>query len=244
MIMFLFQILQIIEQWSLRSDQFYGSTESNSIIFLLDRTFSQRISFQSELFQDDLYPDMASAEYAITANEWFNGKNANPKLVNTFDCSSCLSRRFFFHLEIDRSSRTSIDSKICWNTAVDSKSRTKTQFRFKTRSINASSRYNGTDSCTRTRTCTYFGSFVFRQKRREKKTIFFSRFSFQNGTTTSKSSNSAESNKQIEHLKSEVASLRDLVADLDRRLKLVENEKQPSAETVDIRDEVDNDLQF
>lgn len=89
--MFLFQILQIIEQWSLRSDQFYGSTKSNSIIFLLDRTFSQRISFQSELFQDDLYPDMAAAEYAITANEWFNGKDANPKLVNNFNCSSCSS---------------------------------------------------------------------------------------------------------------------------------------------------------
>ena len=36
---------------------------------------------QSELFQDDLYPDTLSDTPAISAEEWANGKEAEPVLV-------------------------------------------------------------------------------------------------------------------------------------------------------------------
>lgn len=37
---------------------------------------------KSELFQDDLYPDTAAQEAAMTAEEWFEGKNAGPILMS------------------------------------------------------------------------------------------------------------------------------------------------------------------
>ncbi len=46
------------------------------------------ILFQSELFQEDLYPDTAAEEHAITADEWIDGKDANPRLVSVRDLNS------------------------------------------------------------------------------------------------------------------------------------------------------------
>jgi len=40
---------------------------------------------KSELFQDDLYPDTAAQEAAMTAEEWFEGKNADPVLMSLRD---------------------------------------------------------------------------------------------------------------------------------------------------------------
>jgi len=40
---------------------------------------------KSELFQDDLYPDTASDEPSMTADEWIGGKNAPPKLTSLKD---------------------------------------------------------------------------------------------------------------------------------------------------------------
>lgn len=40
------------------------------------------ISFQSDLFQDDLYPDTAGPEPALEAEEWFDGKNGDPILIS------------------------------------------------------------------------------------------------------------------------------------------------------------------
>nr|XP_060642092.1 coronin-1C isoform X1 [Anolis sagrei ordinatus] len=37
---------------------------------------------KSDLFQDDLYPDTAGPEAALEAEEWFEGKNANPILIS------------------------------------------------------------------------------------------------------------------------------------------------------------------
>lgn len=37
---------------------------------------------KSELFQDDLYPDTAAQEAAMSAEEWFDGKNAEPILMS------------------------------------------------------------------------------------------------------------------------------------------------------------------
>lgn len=39
-------------------------------------------ALQSELYQDDLYPDTADEAPAISAEDWFNGKDADPVLVN------------------------------------------------------------------------------------------------------------------------------------------------------------------
>jgi len=48
--------------------------------------------FQSELFQDDLYPDTPGDVPALTADEWIAGKNAAPLLVrNTRSISNWLS---------------------------------------------------------------------------------------------------------------------------------------------------------
>jgi len=43
---------------------------------------------KSELFQEDLYPDTAAEEHAITADEWVDGKDANPRLVPIRDLHS------------------------------------------------------------------------------------------------------------------------------------------------------------
>ena len=37
--------------------------------------------FQSELFQDDLYPDTVGDIPSLTADEWMEGRNAAPVLV-------------------------------------------------------------------------------------------------------------------------------------------------------------------
>lgn len=42
-------------------------------------------SVQSDLFQDDLYPDTAGPDCAIEAEEWFDGKNGDPILISLKD---------------------------------------------------------------------------------------------------------------------------------------------------------------
>lgn len=48
------------------------------------KAFDQFVSsgLQSDLFQDDLYPDTAGPEAALEAEEWFEGKNADPLLIS------------------------------------------------------------------------------------------------------------------------------------------------------------------
>lgn len=40
---------------------------------------------KSELFQEDLYPDTAAEEAAISGEEWFSGKDADPVLMQLKD---------------------------------------------------------------------------------------------------------------------------------------------------------------
>lgn len=40
---------------------------------------------QSDLFQDDLYPDTAGPDCAIEAEDWFEGKNGEPILISLKD---------------------------------------------------------------------------------------------------------------------------------------------------------------
>ena len=45
---------------------------------------------KSELFQDDLYPDTAAQEAAMTADEWLDGRNARPVLMSLRDVFNSL----------------------------------------------------------------------------------------------------------------------------------------------------------
>ena len=40
------------------------------------------VCFQSELFQDDLYPDTAGSIPSLTADEWIQGQDAPPLMVS------------------------------------------------------------------------------------------------------------------------------------------------------------------
>lgn len=40
------------------------------------------LCLQSDLFQDDLYPDTAGPDPALEAEEWFDGKNEDPLLIS------------------------------------------------------------------------------------------------------------------------------------------------------------------
>lgn len=42
-------------------------------------------SLQSDLFQDDLYPDTPGPEPALEADEWLSGKDAEPILISLRD---------------------------------------------------------------------------------------------------------------------------------------------------------------
>ena len=44
---------------------------------------------QSELFQDDLYPDTAGDEPSISAEDFFSGKDADPILVGNWYSCGC-----------------------------------------------------------------------------------------------------------------------------------------------------------
>ena len=39
-------------------------------------------NLQSELFQEDLFPDTQGDEPSLTADEWLEGDNADPKLIS------------------------------------------------------------------------------------------------------------------------------------------------------------------
>merc|ERR1711991_772040 len=45
-------------------------------------TLSFIVPRKSELFQEDLFPDCRSATAALSAADFFGGKNANPKLMS------------------------------------------------------------------------------------------------------------------------------------------------------------------
>lgn len=50
--------------------------------FLLTHQAFPKCLLQSDLFQDDLYPDTAGPEAALEAEEWFEGRNADPILIS------------------------------------------------------------------------------------------------------------------------------------------------------------------
>lgn len=46
------------------------------------RAYCSVLPHQSDLFQDDLYPDTAGPDPAIEAEDWFDGKNGEPILIS------------------------------------------------------------------------------------------------------------------------------------------------------------------
>ena len=53
-------------------------------LFLL-KVITMTVPRKSELFQEDLYPDTAAQEAAISAEEWFAGRDADPVLTSLRD---------------------------------------------------------------------------------------------------------------------------------------------------------------
>lgn len=54
-------------------------------IYICFITINVSIFFQSELFQEDLYPDTIGDIPAIEAEDWFNGQDAEPILISLKD---------------------------------------------------------------------------------------------------------------------------------------------------------------
>jgi len=48
-------------------------------------TYEMSYNLQSELFQEDLYPDTAGDQPAISAEDWIAGKDAEPILISLRD---------------------------------------------------------------------------------------------------------------------------------------------------------------
>lgn len=61
---------------------------------------------QSELFQEDLYPDTPGLEPALESAEWFDGKDKTPVLVSMRSGSQLSTHKqdfkvcFFFNLQL------------------------------------------------------------------------------------------------------------------------------------------------
>lgn len=49
---------------------------------LADEKLTLLSSFQSDAFQSDIYPPALGDEPGLTADEWFSGKDANPKTID------------------------------------------------------------------------------------------------------------------------------------------------------------------
>lgn len=59
---------------------------------------------KSELFQEDLYPDTLSDEAALSAEEWVEGKDAEPILISLKVGLICLSFSAPWHLSVSTNS--------------------------------------------------------------------------------------------------------------------------------------------
>jgi hypothetical protein len=49
---------------------------------LADEKLTLLSSFKSDAFQSDIYPPALGDEPGLTADEWFSGKDANPKTID------------------------------------------------------------------------------------------------------------------------------------------------------------------
>lgn len=66
---------------------------------------------QSDLFQDDLYPDTAGPDPALEAEEWFEGKNGDPVCISLKNGYVPVKNREFKVVK-----KNILDSKVTKNT--------------------------------------------------------------------------------------------------------------------------------
>lgn len=68
---------------------------------------------QSDLFQEDLYPDTVGPEPSLEADEWFQGKNGEPVLISLKDgfTSTTKTREFKVHKSLLKTTSTSAASQ-------------------------------------------------------------------------------------------------------------------------------------
>lgn len=64
---------------------------------------------QSDLFQEDLYPDTIGPEPSIEADEWFEGKDAKPILISLKDgfVTTTKAKEFKLHKSLLKTTTTS-----------------------------------------------------------------------------------------------------------------------------------------
>jgi coronin-1B/1C/6 len=178
---------------------------------LLNSGLCEVISFtvprKSDLFQDDLYPDTAAEEHAITADEWIEGQDADPKLISIRDLYS--------------------GSKSSSNVGVTSSNQTKQEVVFgKTNlsqkpSVPKSPNNDANDTPQNLQTNV--------------------------ASVQSNNSSSEKADKQYQAVVDQLETLTQLVQDLDRRVKFLENpplKTEPEATFIEIENNVNDDLQF
>lgn len=68
---------------------------------------------QSDLFQEDLYPDTVGPEPSVEADDWFQGKNGEPILISLKDgfTSTTKTKEFKVHKSLLKTTSTSAASQ-------------------------------------------------------------------------------------------------------------------------------------
>lgn len=78
---------------------------------------------QSDLFQEDLYPDTIGPEPSVEADDWFQGKNGEPILISLKDgfATTTKNKEFKVHKTLLKTTSTSAahlqesSGVRCWN---------------------------------------------------------------------------------------------------------------------------------
>lgn len=66
------------------------------------------LAVQSDLFQEDLYPDTVGPEPSVEADEWFQGKDGKPILISLKDgfTSTTKTKEFKVHKSLMKTTTT------------------------------------------------------------------------------------------------------------------------------------------
>ncbi len=95
----------LISQMSLRVQAHLGISVSNSLFSVLP--------LQSDLFQEDLYPNTIGPEPSVEADEWFQGKDAPPILISLKDgfLATTKAKEFKVHKSLLKTTTSSAGSQ-------------------------------------------------------------------------------------------------------------------------------------
>lgn len=77
---------------------------------------------QSDLFQEDLYPDTIGPEPSVEADEWFQGKDGEPNLISLKDgfASTTKTKEFKVHKSLLKTASSSSASQESSGVRLDS----------------------------------------------------------------------------------------------------------------------------